>query len=379
MASCVFQAQVAHRSHLGPSRLSADGVSGALAPCPAAGKTCCKTNMVRAYLVDKEHEMKRLFAVVRRPVICLLIIMGGVLMISTACAAQDADRFFPPLPLSLEVGDRWTYSIVKIRKEGGIIDLLSIETLTIRVIEHLQIEDQTYFALSDGGLYRVDEASRTWRYDTEAKSEKIIWDLWGPKISLSYAVGEKSVIERAVVDGYACQCISRYGPFELRPIPKPGYEGIYTWIQTVEVDSVQYDSYLTNFFHRPLTLSRADLLKLPDLGVTELFGFGRLGIYDTGYDFDLVLAPNVGVVYYAFTEYIFGEFTEDNDTPVEADATGAGKVGHAGDAPGPLEAIEKTEWILRDMQKGDLGSTVIEDISFGQLKQRMTRPSPNAQ
>ena len=62
MASCVTQAQVSNRSLLGPSRLRADGVSGASAPCLAAGKTRCKTNMVRAYSVDKEHEMKRIGA-----------------------------------------------------------------------------------------------------------------------------------------------------------------------------------------------------------------------------------------------------------------------------------------------------------------------------
>ncbi len=308
--------------------------------------------------------MKRMFAVVRRPVICLPIIIGGVLMISAACPAQGSDRFFRPLPLSLEVGNRWTYSIVKIHKaRGQILDTLSTETLTIRVVERLQIEDQTYFALSDGGLYRVDEAGRTWRYDTEAKNEKIIWDLWGAEISLSYALGDFSVIERTVVDGYACQCISRYGPFELRPIPEPGYEGIYTWIQTVEEDTVRYDSYLTNFFHSPLALSRADLLQFRDLGVTELYLFQEFYPIES-YDFDLVVAPNVGVVYYAFTEYFFSMYSDDDDND-SMDRYG-------------IDYVEKTEWILRDMQKGDQGNTVVEDTSWGQLKQRMTRPSPNA-
>ena len=212
--------------------------------------------------------MKRMFAVVRRPVICLLIIVWGVLMITTACPAEDTDRFFFPLPLSLEVGDRWTYSIVKNhwKAEGQPLDTLSTETLTIRVVERLQIEDQTYFALSDGGLYRVDEASRTWRYDTEAKSEKIVWDIWGPKISLAYAVGERSVIERSVVNGYACQCTSRHGPFELRPITESRFEGLYTWIQTVEEDTVRYDAYLADLFHSSSFLNHDDLLKLQTWG-----------------------------------------------------------------------------------------------------------------
>ena len=82
----------------------------------------------------------------------------------------------------MEVGDRWTYSIVKVQTTDaiGILDTLSTEILTLRVIERLPLADQTYFALSDGSLYRLDEASRTWRYDTEAESEKIVWDIWGP-------------------------------------------------------------------------------------------------------------------------------------------------------------------------------------------------------
>ena len=100
MALCVIQAQVAHRSLLGPSRLRADGVSGASAPRPVAGKTCCKTNMVRAYLVDKENEMKR-----------TIIIVLALLFSLSPAAAQDEGVFegSPTDFLPLQVGNQWTY------------------------------------------------------------------------------------------------------------------------------------------------------------------------------------------------------------------------------------------------------------------------------
>ena len=91
MASCVTQAQVAHRSHLGPSRLSADGVSGASAPCPVAGKTCC-TNMVRAYLVNKENEMKRIGALSGMRWRMLLLVLQAGYTADVAVADHEIDE-----------------------------------------------------------------------------------------------------------------------------------------------------------------------------------------------------------------------------------------------------------------------------------------------
>ena len=298
-----------------------------------------------------------MFAVVRRPIICLLIIVGGVLMISTACAAQDADRFFFPLPLSLEVGDRWTYSIVKIHKaKDQILDTLSTEMLTTRVVDRLQIEDQSYFALSDGGIYRVDETSRTWQYDTEAKSEKVVWDIWGPIVwDIWPGVWQIPRIEKPVINGYACEydCLSRYGPFVRHPIPEPRYAEIYDWIATTDADTIRYDRSIGSFVYFPYVWTYKDIIKFPDWGITELYVFEK-GLYESERlkVMTLVIAPNVGVVYYTFSRYYYADVTV-------------------------IKRIEKTAWILQDVQKGDPGSTVIEDISFGQLKQRMTRPAPN--
>lgn len=74
-------------------------------------------------------------------------LLGSVVIDPAVCPAENSDRFSFPLPLSLAVGDRWTYSIVKthLKYEDSFPDMLSTETLTIRVIESLQVEDQTYF------------------------------------------------------------------------------------------------------------------------------------------------------------------------------------------------------------------------------------------
>ena len=333
-------------------------------------------------------------------IFCVVGLLGSVVIAPIVCPAQESDPFSFPLPRSLDVGDRWTYSIVKIHWKDeqdtttntfGIFDTLSTETLTLRVVERLPIEDQTYFALSDGSLYRVDEDSRTWRYDTEAKSETIIWDIWGP---LKYKIIESPVrtrryswIEKPVVNGYVqdCEyvdvCLSRYGPFVLAPITEPEYEGLYTWIQTVEVDTIRYDRYLGNLFNYPYTFSHADLLKLSDWGITELYFFQDTSLTtDVELNRTFVVAPNVGVVYHAFAEFFYSLYGEDwMNGSTYSDSTGAGKVGHVADPPmGELDYVEKTTWILQDAQKGQPGSTTIENTSWGQLKQRMRRPALHA-
>lgn len=335
--------------------------------------------------------MKRIGALreMRGLMLVLVGLLGSVVIAPTVCPAENSDRFSFPLPLSLEVGDRWIYSIVKIHWEDfWRADTLSTETLTIRVVERLPIEDQTYFALSDGGLYRVDEARRTWRYDTEAKSETIVWDIWRP---LKYEIEETPLetrlypwIEKPVVNGYACgnRCFARYGPFVRHVVPAPeylehlGFEELDRWIATIDTDIGPYDFALEPFLSSvPLTISYADILKYPDWGIVELYLFGDTpsNSADRG-STTICVAPNVGVVYYEFTEAFYSAFDDEWMNP--ADSTGAGKVGL--DASGPLDYIEKTAWILQGVQKGDPGNTVVEDTSWGQLKQRMRRPVPNA-
>ena len=285
--------------------------------------------------------------------------------------ADASDRFFFPLPTSVEVGDRWTYSIVKVQTTDaiGTLDTLSTETLTLWVIERLPLADQTYFALSDGSLYRVDEAGRTWRYERETKSETIVWDIWGP-IAWQVWAGSRYIpwIERpVVVDGYACEydgCLSRYGPFVRYVFDERDF-----WITTINTDDDPYYFRIGNFLYFPYVWTYVDRLKLPAWNVTELYVFedtpATSGSYPT---MTMVVAPNVGVVYYAFDEYIYDDSTR----------AGKGSRSYDHDPSGGPTRIETTAWVLQDVQKGDPKSTVVEDTSWGQLKQRMRHPDPNA-
>ena len=302
-----------------------------------------------------------------------LIAVAVGLLVSESAIADTSDRFFPPLPLSLDVGDGWTYSIVKTHWKAEGLDTLSTETLTIRVVERLPIEDQTYFALSDGGLYRVDEASRTWRYDTEAKSETIVWDIWGPIAWQIWGSFQHIPwIEKPVVDGYACEydgCLSRYGPFVRYVVPTTyGDDERDFWVTTIDTDDGPYYLHIGLFLYFPYGWTYADRLKLPGWDVTELYLFEDTpATTGDAPSMTIVVAPNMGVVYYAFAEYFYA---------AHSDSTGAGKVGFVNDEPPGLLNIKKTTWILQDVQKGDAESTVVEDTSWGQLKQRMTRHAP---
>ena len=116
MASCVTQAQVAHRSLLGPSRLSADGFLGRRPLALRWEQARCKTNMVRAYPVDKENEMKRIGALsgMRWRMLLLVFLAGYTADVAVADHEIDESNSlrFELNPLDyvpLAVGNRWTY------------------------------------------------------------------------------------------------------------------------------------------------------------------------------------------------------------------------------------------------------------------------------
>ena len=82
---------------------------------------------------------------------------------------------------SADVGDSWTYSILEVRATT-VGDTTRIDsqysTQTIEVVRSAPMGDRTYLELSDSEhLYRVDEAGRTWQYDTGTDTEKVFWDI----------------------------------------------------------------------------------------------------------------------------------------------------------------------------------------------------------
>ena len=273
-----------------------------------------------------------------------IVACNGVIDPVACPASEKEDELSFPLPLSLEIGDRWTYSVVTTlwKAELRSLDTLSIENLTIRVVERLRIEDQTYFVLSDGGIYRIDEASRTRRYNTETKCEKIVWDIWGPVRGSGPGLAQRTSIEKTVINGYPCEdgCLSRYGPFVQNGTPDPEYLEYYLeerwYFQTLWKANTEYREYdLGDVLDYPYNLTYADILKYPDWGIIELYLF-----QDTPEATEFtpirtfVVAPNVGSVYYAKnTSFVFG----------------SGKIGRSYYHP---TEKQKTEWILRDFQKG---------------------------
>ena len=107
MASFVTQAQVAHRSLLGPSRLSVDGVLGD--PCATdrfshnrrylgrrslarqREQARCTTDMVWAYPVDKENEMQRIGALSEMKWRVLLLVLQAGYTADAAIADHEID------------------------------------------------------------------------------------------------------------------------------------------------------------------------------------------------------------------------------------------------------------------------------------------------
>ncbi len=115
-------------------------------------------------------------------------VVGSILMLPTAGLGEQSLWCPPfPLPTSVRVGQSWTYSVEKVkygRDEDGIAyrDSQDVGTQTLKVVRSHQIGDRTYLELDDGGLYRVDEAGRTWQYDVRNASEELLWDIWGPPV-----------------------------------------------------------------------------------------------------------------------------------------------------------------------------------------------------
>ena len=211
MVPCVGQTQGAHRLRLGPIGSAPMGlwavlvpqtnapiirVSGASAPRPAAGTGPLYNQMVWVYPAYEEKEMKRMFAVRRKPVICLLAMMGGAMLaVPTVCPAQSLCCPPFPLPRDLEVGDRWTYLR---RDSNSFTDTIETvtSTITITVDARHELSGQTYFELSDGGLYRVDDERKTWQYDADTESEILYWDLgnlWADPVLIPEDIPEDSI------------------------------------------------------------------------------------------------------------------------------------------------------------------------------------------
>ena len=282
--------------------------------------------------------MKRMFAVVRRPVICLLAIMGGAALTPTVCPAQSLCCPPFPLPHDLEVGDSWTYLN---RWSSG------TDTLIITINTRHELGRQTYFELSDGGLYRVDDERRTWKYDADTESEVLywnIWDLWTASVPIpenapsptsrefdgflthNQFLGIRSInddlveifIKPLIAKGEQLQSIIypyiwRYGPYGLEELELASGIFIGNWTNSADRDEITWRELLI------------------DWGVTEVYGFYN------GFSEDhqnLIMAPEVGTLHYVtWTQGFFDEYVllakDQHVTAVEDISLGRLKKMHA--------------------------------------------------
>ena len=260
----------------------------------------------------------------KKIILALWIIETGVI-VPTSCPAVDSRSLPFPLPLSLNVGQGWTYSTVSVYSVGwnsGDLSLVNPDTLQtgildITVVERHQTESQVYFTLSDIGIYRVDEEARTWQYDPETDTETLLWDIWGPPEVFAGSVDfDQAIIQGIVLTGEnALLSITRYGPYERH----------------------EWD---------PLFLASWNLTegKLLEWEVEEFYKFDISLPEDHT---SLIFAPNVGILsYQSLVGYVEGT---------------------------------TTWYVLETYDHGGTGRivTAVKNVSFGQLKGRVARPSSN--
>lgn len=273
----------------------------------------------------------------RSLIFCVVGLLGSAVIAPTACPAEEFCCPPFPLPSKLEVGHHWTYLKTSVTdtnygESNGLPEIeIKTDTLTVTVDRRYQIGDQTYFALSDGGIYRVDEAGRTWKYDTEAKEERILWDnLWGLGALADegllargpedrYLFYEDIGVKAVIANGYACAPWGiRHGPFGLNEL---------AWaLGGPSIDWTSEGGWNEGMWKETLR----------DWGVTYVYGFGLSFPENLQ---TMIIAPDVGVLYYS---------------------------------------QEAWEWSHTYVLMLNKKVTVLENVSFGQIKQRMTRPASNA-
>ena len=280
----------------------------------------------------------------RKIIICVIGLLGSPAMVPAAC--KGCETFCcPPFPLtaSVEVGHHWTYSIMEHRSYTDDEDIARIDstycgTQSITVIGRLKVKDHIYFELgyrdvidSDGrawqydGLYRVDKARRMWQFDTGTSTEKLLWDIWGPPVDDAlrnrkpvsrYIYYEEAGVKEIIANGQVWPglIVVREGPFERH---EWDWLSVSDTIKVKVLDKWQEDERITELYAFSFT-------------APEMFAYS-------------IIAPNFGVLYCGTWE------------------------GWASDGVGQDYTLESYEQVEV--------STVLEDVSFGQLKERVPRPA----
>ncbi len=209
-------------------------------------------------------------------------VLGAAVIGSAPCSASHTCWTVLPLPASLDVGQRWTYLTISEQLDTGSEEVIdsSTDTLTISVVSSHLIKNRTYFLVNDNesgsGFYWVDSSSKVWKYDEEKETETLCWDLWRP---LSYNFDSETMVFGGAFISSDID-FKRFGPYDLyKQEPFDIYPLPYLY------PSNEYGFHNFNTWVKNLLFWEA----------TPLYNF-FIGAYESSYH--LTIAPNVGVLFY---------------------------------------------------------------------------------
>ena len=269
---------------------------------------------------------------------CFIWVLGAAVVAPATCPAANpcgASGVISPLPSGLKVGQRWTYLMISEQLDLNSDAILDrrIYTWTISVVSRRKINNKTYFELrygeSGGGLYRVDGWRKTWCYDAEKGTETLHWDIWRPPFHSDSAefifYSSESEDLEMVVRGEPIfpelLHVERIGPLELQDMTQEGISHFFpSYPDSSKYGAPDRDTWLEN---------------LMAWEATPVYDFS-MWVYESAHH--LVIAPNVGVLYY-----------------------------HVG----TWEFASTRILLSYEPEDSEQTGTSIEDVSFGEIKEQM--------
>ena len=183
----------------------------------------------------------------------------------------------------------------------------------MRVVARREFESQTYFELSDGGHYRVDDEGRTWKLDPTSGIEMLYWDLRpiatplptdAPALSDSANHWDfYNLLDWLLVENHSLPILEIVGDevkiigtaemvFNGRPIIETGSSVVWT-IGPYDLTEPKTPGF------RSLGIERRLLV---DLGETHVYWLN----FENGFNRTLIIGPSLGTIYCATSNYLYG-------------------------------------------------------------------------
>ena len=178
-----------------------------------------------------------------------------------------------------QVGDSWTYRKETLDRFNGRTE---IDTLTVSVVGTEQIEDQEYYRLGNGRLYRASADGVIWRYDAGRAEEAIHFDLWRVGAYQEGEIRYEGVFfgegHEDYENGYGGAVkfeLVRRGPLGI-VVGDSLYSGVFEF--WTEEDGLIYccsEYYRTLYIHPEIGALKMTLDTMEYYSVRELISFGR--------------------------------------------------------------------------------------------------------